>query len=497
MSTRTHLDSQAIAEAAMRENLYFFLNGMFPVICPGEKLARAHYLEAMCFALQRVAAGKCQRLIISVAPRHLKTICGSVLLPAFELGRDPTKKVVVVSYGKELAREHGEQFRRVVTSPLYRRLFPQMKIDPKHNRFDQVKTSAGGGRKSVSSGGAITGFGANLIVIDDLGKPSEMSHDSYREELRRLYDETLHSRLNDKRRDRIVSIQQRLHPADFTAHLLKKESFEHLCLPSIAEVPEDIPLYNGRSWTRRPGDLLSPERESQKVLDQIKAEIGNFAFQAQYQQNPAAGENVYLSLGDLHFVDTLPDENMFTRRVQSWDTAAKGAAESDFTAGLTFGWHRDEERWYLLDIFRRRINYTEAKATIKALRKRWRADKVLIEASAMGHSLIEELRQETAGVYQGINVAIRKVERFIPHTDWIKSGKIIIPTDEPWYDDFRRELLAFPDGGDDDQVDAFIQFAEFIRRSETAYLDTDPATGRRMGRVRPERPRREDRMRFD
>jgi hypothetical protein len=200
MGTRTLVDPQAVVTAAMRENLYSFLVGMFPVICPGEKLARAPYLEAMCFALQRVAAGQSDRLIISIAPRHLKTICGSVLLPAFVLGRDPTEKVVVVSYGKDLAREHGEQFRRVVSSPLYRRLFPQMKIDPKHNRFEHVKTTAGGGRKSVSGGGAITGFGANLIVIDDLGKPSEMGHETYREELRRLYDETLHSRLNDKRR---------------------------------------------------------------------------------------------------------------------------------------------------------------------------------------------------------------------------------------------------------------------------------------------------------
>jgi predicted phage terminase large subunit-like protein len=498
MGTRTLVDPQAVVTAAMRENLYSFLVGMFPVICPGEKLARAPYLEAMCFALQRVAAGQSDRLIISIAPRHLKTICGSVLLPAFVLGRDPTEKVVVVSYGKDLAREHGEQFRRVVSSPLYRRLFPQMKIDPKHNRFEHVKTTAGGGRKSVSGGGAITGFGANLIVIDDLGKPSEMGHETYREELRRLYDETLHSRLNDKRRDRIVSIQQRLHPADFTAHLLEKATFEHLCLPSIAEVPDRIPLYNGRAWSRRPGDLLSPDREPQDVLDQIKAEIGNLAFQAQYQQNPAAGENEYLALGDLHLVDTLPDESMFTRRVQSWDPAQKGSAESDVTAGLTFGFHREEERWYLLDVYRRRLNYTDAKAAIKAQRKRWRADKVLIEASAMGHSLIEELREEAPGVYQGINVVNNKLDRFIPHTHRIRSGQIVFPTDAPWYNEFRRELLAFPDRGTaDDQVDAFTQFAEFIRRSGVAYLDTDPATGRRLGLARPKRPRREDRMRFE
>ncbi|QFT47413.1 Terminase-like family protein [Roseivivax sp. THAF40] len=498
MMTATTLDDRkALADAAMRENLYAFLVGAFPILCPGETLARAPYLEAMCYALQRVAAGSTQRSMISIAPRHLKSICGSVLLPAFVLGRDPTQKIVVVSYGKDLAREHAELFRRLVTSEFYRRLFPRVRIDQKHNRFEHTKTTSGGGRKSVSLGGGVTGFGANLIIIDDLGKPSEMRHDSYRQELRDYFDQTLFSRLNDKRRDRIVSIQQRLHPDDFSAYLLEKDTFEHLCLPSVAETPAQIPLYNNRLWNRVPGDLLNPEREPQDVLDRIKADIGSFAFQAQYQQNPADGESAFLSMADLHLVDTLPDEAEFVRRVQSWDTAAKDGPRCDFSVGLTFGWHGKEERWYLVDVIRRRIDYTELKATILRERKRWRADKVLIEASAMGVALLQEFRRQASGVYQPINVVDSKLDRFIPHTDWIKSGQLVIPTDQPWFDAFRRELLAFPDAAYDDQVDALTQFAEFMRRSKNAYLDTDPVSGRRLGKIRRKLPRREDRMKFE
>jgi predicted phage terminase large subunit-like protein len=487
---------RAVTDPLTRENLYLFMVGAFRILCPGETLARAPYLEAMCYALQRVAAGQCQRQMISVAPRHLKSICGSVLLPAFVLGRDPTQKIVVVSYGMDLAREHAEQFRRLVTSPFYKRLFPGMEIDPKHNRFDHMKTAAGGGRKSVSLGGGVTGFGANLIVIDDLGKPSEIGHDTYRQGLRDYFDQTLFSRLNDKRHDRIVSIQQRLHPDDFSAYLLEKETFEHLCLPSIAEIPEDIPLYNNRVFARRIGDLLSPDREPQDVLDRIKADIGTYAFQAQYQQNPTAAENEFLSMSDLHLVDALPNQNVFVRRVQSWDTAMKDGPRCDYSVGLTFGWHAHEECWYLLDIYRKRVNITELKAAVRRSRKHWYVDKVLIEDSAMGSILLQEFRQETSGVYKAINVAESKLDRFIPHTDWIKSGQLVIPTDKPWFDDFRRELLGFPDATNDDQVDALTQFAEYMRRSQGAYLDTDPDTGRRMGRYRRERPRRENRMLF-
>lgn len=496
MTTRRAAEERSVIDAASRENLYAFLMGAFGILCPGETLARAPYLEAMCFALQGVATGQCQRLMISVAPRHLKSVCGSVLLPAFVLGRYPTQKIVVVCYGKDLAREHGELFRKLITSPFYKRLFPKVKIDPKHNRYNHVKTSAGGGRKSSSVGGGITGFGANLIIIDDLGKPSEMRHDTYRQAQRDYFDQTLFSRLNDKRKDRIVSIQQRLHPDDFSAYLIEKGTFQHLCLPSIAEIPEDIPLYNNRLFTRKIGGLLSPEREPQTVLDHIKADIGSFAFSAQYQQNPAEAENEYLKMGDLHLAEKLPDEEVFVRRVQSWDTAAKDGPRSDYSVGMTFGWHAEEECWYLLDIIRKRLDYTELKATVKRERKRWRADKVLIESSAMGHALLQEFRKETSGVYQAINVVSSKLDRFIPQTDWIKSGRLVIPTDKPWFDTFRRELLAFPDSAHDDQVDALIQFAEYTRRSQAGYLDTDPHTGRRSGHSRPVRPRREDRMRF-
>jgi predicted phage terminase large subunit-like protein len=435
--------------------------------------------------------------MISIAPRHLKSVCAAVILPAWLLGRDPAQKIVVVSYGKDLGREQSELFRKLVESAFFRGLFPEFRIDPKHNRHEHMKTTAGGGRKSTSLGGGITGFGANLIIIDDLGKPSEMRHESYRQELRDYFDQTLFSRLNDKRTDRIVSIQQRLHPDDFSAYLLEKQSFEHLCLPSIAEVPEEIPLYGNRVFRREPGDLLNPTREPRDVLDEIRATIGSFAFQAQYQQNPMEGESEFLSLRDLHLVDTLPDPSAFVRRVQSWDTAAKDGPNCDFSVGMTFGWHAIEEKWYLLDIFRRRVDYTELKATVRRLRDQWQADKVLIEASALGNALLQDFRRETSGVYQGVNVVASKLDRFIPHTDWIKSGKLVIPTDPPWFDDFRRELIAFPDAARDDQVDALTQFAEYMRRSQGAYLDTDPATGRRLGNYRPERPRREDRMRFD
>ena len=186
----------------------------------------------------------------------------------------------------------------------------------------------------------------------------------------------------------------------------------------------------------------------------------------------------------------MPDLGVFVRRVQSVDTAAKDGPRCDYSVIMTFGWHRDEERWYLLDILRDRLDYTALKDAVQAKRKQWRADKVLIEDSAMGMTLLQELRKTAARTYAPVQAADSKLERFIPATDWLKRGKLVIPTHASWFDTFRRELLAFPNDTHDDQVDALVQFARWLRRHEGALLDTDPETGRRKGNYRPERPRR-------
>jgi len=497
MLNEAELASARLADTGMRQNLYLFLLGAFEVLHPGRTLYRAPYLEAMCFALQEVVNGRSPRLMISIAPRHLKSVCGSILFPAFLLGHSPEKKVMTVSYGGDLAREHGAMFRRLVQSLFYRRLFPQMRIDPKHDRIEHMKTTRGGGRHAVSLGGAVTGFGADVIVIDDLAKASDVHSEVIREQARAFFDESLFSRLDNKAEARIVSIQQRLHPDDFAAYLLEKGSFTHLCLPSIAETSQDIPLFGGRTWTRERGDILSPERESREVLEQIKVEIGSYAFRAQYQQDPAPGDSEFLSMEDLVLVDELPDLDNFTRFVQSWDTAVKDGPRCDYSVCLTFGWHAFEERWYLLDVLRQRLKYPDLKATVKRMRETWRCDLVLIEDTANGTGILQELRRQAYGVYRGITPATNKLDRFVPQTDWIMSGDLVIPTDKAWFDTFRRELLDFPNGAHDDQVDALTQFASFMRRRQEGYLDTDPETGRRRGIIRPERPRRDHRMRFD
>lgn len=480
---RTTIDLAAALRAGMRDNLYLMLVGAFGIVCPGNRFERADYVEAICRALQDVAEGETSRLIISVAPRHLKSICASVLLPAFLLGRDPTCKIMVVSYGGDLAREHAETFRRLVDSALYRTLFPKTRLDPRSNRVDHVKTTRGGGRMATSLGGAVTGFGADVIILDDLIKAGDANYAVAREQVRVLFDQVIYSRLNDKQRGAIVSVAQRLHADDITAYLLEKETFRHVVLPSIAQSPIDLPLYSGQRFRRKVGEVLNAKREPQEVLDRIREEIGNYAFAAQYLQDPRPGASDYIRMEDLHLVDAMPPADTLLRRVQSWDTAAKDGARSAYSVGMTFGWCHGDNRWYLLDVYRDRPDYSTLKDRVLGLRDRWKAEVVLIEDTAMGSALLRDLPRGRR--FKSVTANEGKLERFLPVTDWLRRGRLVIPATTPWFDNFRRELLTFPNDTYADQVDALVQFMHWEVRHRRTFLDKDPETGRRLGLYRP------------
>lgn len=477
--------------AYCRTNMYAFLKQSFEIVCPGQKFQPALYLQAMCFALQEVAEGRETRLMISVAPRHLKSICASVILPAFMLGKDPTAKIMVISYGGDLARDLADTFRRLVRSDFYKELFPETQFDPKANRIELMRTTQGGSRMSLSLAGPMTGKGASLIILDDLTKAGEVHYATTREDVRTKFDQSIYSRLDNKKTGAIVSVAQRLHADDITAYLLEKDIFRHLVLESIAQAPATHALYGRRTYVRTVGDILNPEREPKEVLDKIREEMGDHAFSAQYLQDPRPGQSLFLTMNDLATVSELPPLECFTRWTQSWDTAAKDGPRSCFSVGLTFGWHETEKRWYLLDVCRERLDYTSLKDRVISLWRHWRADLVFIENSALGIPLLQELRKLARGTFRSVEATEGKLERFITQTDWLKAGNLVFPTSAPWFRDFRGELLNFPNDTYCDQVDALVQWIAKMRKIQGPYLDKDPETGIRNGLYRRnERPRR-------
>ncbi len=407
-------DLEAAANAMRRENFYLFLRHMFPVVAPGQRLSGDDYLETLCFELQQAAETSGGRLMVTMPPRYLKSIAASVLQPAWLIGRDPKLKVIVASYGEKLTQNLSRMFQTVVTSKRYLRVFPHMSAKPKVNSVTEFTTAAGGGRRTATVGGAITGIGADLIIIDDIMKANDASSEAAREEARRFHDETLYSRLNNKAEGSIIVVQQRLHQDDLIAHLQEKGTYRHLNLPAIAERPAQHDLYNGYTWSREAGDPLAPEREDREALDFIRGDVGEAAFRTQYLQDPASAGSSMLDFSKVLVLEQSPSDIRILKTVQAWDTAVKDGPNCDYSVGMTFGW--DDERWVLLEVQRRRMNFADLKACARTMYGKWRPDLAIVEDSANGTALYVELRGEGI-LITPFGVSGSKEERFAVAAD--------------------------------------------------------------------------------
>lgn len=471
-------DQTKILAAAQRSQLAFFLVKCFETLHPGEPPLRlVWYLRAICHALEEVKAGRSKRLVITVPPRHLKSVTTSVAFVAWLLGHDPTAKIMVASYSQDLARLHAGQCRTILESCWYQRLFPGTRISDRGNRAFELVTTVGGVRKAVSVGGSITGFGADYIIIDDCMKADEVRSQTVRDETKAWFENTLLTRLNDKGTGRIVSIQQRLHEDDLPAYLLEK-GHQQLSLPSIAEREERIAIAPGRWHHRRVGDLLDPERENQEILDQLRRELGPPVFAAQYQQDPVAPEGNLVRLEWFGTYHETPPRHDFLNVYQSWDTAMTAEPTSDYSVCTTWGFYRDERKWYLLDVFRERVDYPDLKRAVLRLREEWQAELVLIEDAGSGKSLFQELRASGPFLPVLCKVSQDKEQRFTGTFGDLERGLFLLPAEAAWLDAFKSELRAFPSGRYDDQVDSFSQFAAYQLRRWRSVLTVRNNQGR-------------------
>jgi predicted phage terminase large subunit-like protein len=384
------------------------------------------------------------------------------------LGHDPSRKLICVSYASDLAVAHANSFRAIVNTGWYQSLFPGMRVDPRKDTETEVRTTKGGFRLSTTIGGSLTGRGASIIIIDDPIKAAEAQSEAARAKVTTWFDETLQSRLDNKKTDAIILVMQRLHVDDLAGHVLKAGGWTHLDLPAISEHPQKVPLGPGRVHVRPVDEVLHPEREPREILAALRTSMGTAAFSAQYQQRPVPAGGHMVQWKWFGVWDRLPEKVFGHKIVQSWDTASKAAELSDYSVGITALVTKAEI--YILDVVRERLEYPALKRRIIAEKQRLKADAVLIEDKGSGTSLIQDLRADR--VYSiPITPEGDKVVRMSACSARIESGSVLLPRNAPWLDEFRAELLAFPYGSHDDQVDALSQLINWIRTRSTYTLD--------------------------
>lgn len=445
-----------------RDHFFGFVWRVFETLHPhpDDRFEPAWHVQAMCHELDQVRHGENKRLVVTIPPRCLKSITVAVAYVAYLLGHDPTTKIIVASYGLDLARKHSDDCRRVMSAPWYREMFPGTRLAAKGNTSEEIRTTAGGGRKAVSNGSAVTGHGADVIIIDDLLKASDAQSEAELVKAQDFIEATLLSRFDNPAEGRVIMVAQRLHEMDPPGYLLDKGTHRHLNLPAIAEEEQAVAVRQGVVQRRVPGDLLFPARLDQETLDRMRREMGAAVFNCQYQQNPIAPDGSPLRWEWFETYARREPRNWYQLVVQSWDTGTSADPRSDFSVCTTWGFR--DRSWYLLDVWRGQLDYPDLKAQVLSFVRKWDPDRVLIEDAATGRPLIHELFRDDKR-YQRIKPKDEKGVRFQAACAPVEEGLIYLPADAAWLPAFKRELQSFPRGRNDDQVDSFSQFLNWSK----------------------------------
>jgi predicted phage terminase large subunit-like protein len=428
------------------------------------------HTEVLAAKLEDVRRGKCKRLIIAKPPRHLKSHVTSIAFPAWMLGHDPAKRIMCVTYAQDLSDGFARASRKLMTSPFYQGLF-DTRLSKEHDAVSEYETTNGGVRFSTSISGGITGYGADILIIDDPLKATDALSEPRRQSVNECYDNTLRTRLNNQEEGAIIIVMQRLHADDLVAHVQEYETWDVLSFPAIAEHDETYDVwtpYGPKRIQRKMGGVLHPALVSLATLEGQRRGMTEYNFAAQYQQNPQPPSGIIVKRERLKFYDPNEKPERFDQIIQSWDTANKVTELSNFSVCTT--WGLKGQHLYLLDVFRRKLDFPSLKRAVRELAAPYHADVVLVEDKASGTSLIQELRAEGFSlVKEAPAIDGDKVMRLHAQTAKIEGGFVLLPKEAHWLDTYLLELTTFPNSKYDDQVDSTVFALAWVTLNTSTY----------------------------
>ena len=409
----------------------------------------------MADAFDRVAKGELKRLIINMPPRHTKSEFASYLLPAWYLGKYPEKKIIQIAHTAELAVGFGRKVRNLVGSEDFKSVFPDVALQSDSKAAGRWNTNKGGEYFAIGVGGAVTGKGADVLIIDDPHSEQEgQSGDpSVFDRVYEYYTSGPRQRLQPG--GSIVIVMTRWHKRDLTGQILKaQESRAGVDDWEVIEFPAILPS----------GKSLWQEFWNIKELEKLKAELPVSKWSAQYQQDPTSEEGAIVKREWWkNWEYNQPPQCEFI--IQSWDTAFLKTQRADFSACTTWGVFYNESEGtgvvephiILLDAFKDRMEFPELKKKAFDHWKEWQPDAFIVEGKAAGMPLIFELRQMGIPVSEYTpSRGNDKIARVNAVADLFASGIVWAP-EKRFSEEVIEEFAAFPSGEHDDLVDASTQ----------------------------------------
>jgi len=498
----------AIRRERCLRSLYHFTKRAWPVVEPGQKFVDGHHIKVICDHLQAVHEGRIKRLAIAIPPGFAKSILVSVIFPAWKWAHDPSWRSIFASYSLQgVALRDSMRCRRLIESDWYTNLFRRSPdgtvlwdFAADANQKAAFETTRSGQRIITSPDGAATGLRGNAVVVDDPVNIKEFTQTTLAKVLT-WFRKTLPTRVNDRRKDAFIVVMQRVDENDLIGYLKERGNYQILELPAEYDPERKSRTYatneDGEEelfwedWRTEPGELLFPGMFPQSVLDELRADMGDADFETQFNQRPSATGGTLFKRGWFRYwrgptdsdkpppdllgkeIDAdAPPPILFDPRAckhltLSVDASFKDKTTAkrapDFVVGTVWAQHPEfPSLRILVDLIRGQWGYTRTVDEIKGICDRYPAIRaVLVEDKANGPAIIETLKRDPAFRTRSV-ISINpgrdsKTARAQATTVIFKAGDVVIPLHKAWLKAYLYELLAFPGGKHDDQVDSTVQ----------------------------------------
>lgn len=512
-------------KADSEDHLIDFTKTMWRFVEPAREFVGNWHIDAICEHLEAVTDGEITRLLINVPPGSMKSLTTNVFWPAWEWGPQdkPSLRYIAASYSEKLTVRDNIRFRQIMMADKYRRLWGDV-FGPSKDQFNitKVANDRTGFKLATSVGGVGTGERGDRFIIDDPHNVLKGESEAVMASTLQWFTEVVPTRLTDPMSSAIIVIMQRVAEADVSGHILAKElGYEHLMIPLRYE--SDRKCVTSIGWVdprEEEGELMWPERMPLEVVERDESVMGEYAVAGQFQQIPEPrGGGIFKRDWWRVWPEREEGESdeVFEQRakrfppmdyiVASFDGAYTEKTENDYCALTIWGVFRDRggvTRLMLMDAWKERLELNACVEKVGNSCRRFKVDKLLIEAKATGISVAQELRRlfskDNWSVHM-TNPKSDKVARAVSvqhlfsgdHRLDKKTGKyawvngMVFAPDRAWADMVIDEMARFPKGAHDDLTDTVTQALRYLRQFNYAPTH-DERTGPRDAVLPPSGP---------